>query len=106
MNPILKFAIAAFAVALIAAGAVLTVSPIPGGIVIFAIGLILLAAVMPSAVRAMRRRCKLFDRLMHRIEKILPKWLARRLRASDYDHSPDDVEGEKAPDEKSRTDHR
>jgi hypothetical protein len=102
VNSILKFAVAAFAVALIVAGAVLAISPIPGGMVVFAVGVILLAVVMPSAVRGLRRRWKFFDRLMHRIEKILPKWLARKLKASDYDHAPDEVDDEEPHGAKSR----
>lgn len=104
MNALLKIAVAVFAVALIVAGAVLTISPIPGGILIVGVGVILLAVVMPSVVRGLRRRWKPFDRMMHRIEKILPAWLARRLKASDYEHGAEEVDDNAAPQEKSRSD--
>lgn len=104
MNTVLKFAVAAFAIALIVAGVILTISPIPGGFIIFAIGVTLLAVVMPSAVRGLRRRWRLFDRLMHRAEKFLPNWLARRLRASDYDHDGEsEIDEQDGQREKSRS---
>lgn len=106
MNALLKAAVALFAFALIVAGAVLTLSPIPGGILILAVGLILFASVMPSAVRWLRRRWRFFDRLMHRLEKILPEWVARRLRASDYDHEQDDVENKNSRPARTRADRR
>ncbi|NWG70423.1 MAG: hypothetical protein HXY23_02290 [Parvularculaceae bacterium] len=90
--------VAAFALLLIIGGAVVTISPIPGGIVIVAIGFLLFASAAPATVRAVRKRWKWFDRMIHRLEKHLPKWIAKSLRESDYVHDDEkDAEQEDDP---------
>lgn len=81
-----KFAVAVFAVLMIVAGLIIMPTPLPFGVVLVAIGLMLLVAVAPSMIRDMRRRFRWFDRFMHWIEKGLPEWLARRLRETDIEH--------------------
>ena len=88
-----RIAVTIFAVALIFFGIIWTISPIPFGIFIVAIGLLLFVTVAPAQVRWVRRRWRWFDQLMHRLEDRLPEWLARRLRVSDYDHDEDEAEG-------------
>ena len=83
---IFRLFVATFAVLLMIGGAVVTISPIPGGFVIVIIGFLIFASVMPATVRGVRKRWKWFDRVIHRIEKRLPKWLAKLLRESDYEH--------------------
>jgi hypothetical protein len=92
-----------FAVLLMIAGLILAPTPIPFGIIIFVIGFMLLAAVAPTYVRGVRRRWRWFDRQLHKIEKRLPKWLAKILRDSDFDHDEDEEEKEtQAPPAKAR----
>lgn len=82
---VFRFAVAVFAVMLILAGLVLMPSPIPFGIVFIGLGIILLALVMPSAIRFMRR-WRPFDKIMHWLERHLPAWLAEKLRNTDVEH--------------------
>lgn len=89
---IFKIAVSFFALALIAIGLVITISPIPFGFVIVVVGFLLFVSVAPAEVRWLRRRWRWFDRTMHGLEKRLPAWLAKRLRQSDYDHDEDDRE--------------
>jgi hypothetical protein len=85
-----RVAVTIFALALIAFGLIWTLSPIPFGFVIVALGLLLLIAVAPAEIRWLRRRWRWFDRLMHRLEARLPEWIAKRLRVTDYEHDEDD----------------
>ena len=87
---IFRFSVAIFALFLIGLGLLLTPSPIPFGIVIIAIGLALLVTSAPGFVRAMRKRWRWLDARMHWLEDRLPEFMAKRLRASDYDHDADD----------------
>lgn len=87
---IFRIAVTGFAVALIGFGIIWTISPIPFGIVVVAAGLALLISVAPAEIRWLRRRWRWFDRAMHRLEEKLPEWIAKRLRASDYDHAGND----------------
>lgn len=89
---VFRFAVSAFALLLIVLGVALTISPIPFGFVLVFFGLALFAAVAPAEVRWLRKRWRWFDRVMHRLEKRLPEWIAKRLRASDYDHEEDEEE--------------
>lgn len=91
---VFKIALALFAVLLIAAGLLLSVSPAPFGFVLALIGFFLLAAVAPSFIRWIRRRWRWFDRQMHKIEKRLPKWLAKPLRDTNYDREEEADEDE------------
>lgn len=88
---IFRIAVTVFAVLLIAFGLVVTISPIPFGFVIVAVGFLLFVSVAPAEVRWLRKRWRWFDRAMHGLEKRLPEWIARRLRVTDYDHSEDDA---------------
>lgn len=85
-----KLAVSIFALLLIGFGVVLTISPIPFGLVIVVVGFLLFATAAPAEVRWLRRRWRWFDRAMHRLEKRLPEWIAKRLRDSDYDHEEDE----------------
>jgi len=89
-----KFAVAVFALLLILIGLIVMPTPLPFGIIFVILGVLLLAAVAPAAVRGLRRRFRWFDRFMHWAERNLPEWLARRLRESDYEH--EDSEDEEA----------
>ena len=82
-----KFAIAVFAILMIVAGFLIMPTPLPFGLLLVAIGLLLLVVVAPSMIRDMRRRFGWFERFMHWIEKGLPEWLARRLRETDIEHA-------------------
>jgi hypothetical protein len=88
---IFKITVSLFALSLIAFGLVVTISPIPFGFVIVAVGFLLFVSVAPAEVRWLRRRWRRFDKAMHGLEKRLPRWIARRLRESDYDHAEDDA---------------
>ena len=89
-----RLIVAAFAVLLMVGGAVVTISPIPGGIFIVAIGFLLFASVMPATVRRVRKHWRWFDRLVHRAEKHLPNWLVKLLRESDYVHEDEKSDAE------------
>ena len=89
---IFRTAVMIFALLLIGFGLVVTISPIPFGFVIVAIGFLLFVSVAPAEVRWLRKRWRWFDKAMHGLEKRLPEWIAKRLRVSDYDHSTDDTE--------------
>ncbi|HXI86294.1 MAG TPA: hypothetical protein VNH64_02465 [Parvularculaceae bacterium] len=80
-----RIALVIFAALLIVAGAALTISPVPFGFVLVLIGLLLLAAVAPAFIRWVRRHWPWFDRQMRRLEKRLPKWLAKPLRNTDFE---------------------
>lgn len=90
---IFRIAVTVFAVLLIAFGLVVTISPIPFGFVIVAVGCLLFVSVAPAEVRWLRKRWRWFDRAMHGLEKRLPEWIAKRLRVTDYDHSEDEERG-------------
>ena len=96
---IFRFLVSVFAVALIGFGAIWTFSPIPFGFIFVIFGVLLLASVAPAQVRSLRKRWRWFDRAIHALEKRLPKWIARRLRDSDYDH--DENEENSAPRRKN-----
>ncbi len=89
-----RAAVGIFAVLLMIAGLIITPTPLPFGIIIFVIGFTLFAAVAPSYVRGIRRRWRWFDRQLHKLEKRLPKWLAKILRDSDYEHEEGEEEKE------------
>lgn len=93
---IFRFAVTAFAIALIVFGLIWTISPLPFGFILVAAGLAILISVAPAEIRWLRRRWRWFDRLLHRLEKKLPRWIAKRLRDSDYDHA-DEEEDEEPP---------
>lgn len=90
-------AVSVFALLLIGFGAVLTISPIPFGFVLVMMGFLLFVTVAPAEVRWLRKRWRWFERMMHRLEKRLPEWIAKRLRQSDYDHEDEDGHDEPAP---------
>lgn len=87
---VFRIAVSTFALLLIGFGLVLTISPIPFGFVIVITGFLLFVSVAPAEVRWLRRHWRWFDRAMHRLEKRLPEWIAKRLRVTDYDHSEDE----------------
>ncbi len=88
---IFRITVSLFALLLIAFGLVVTISPIPFGFVIVAVGFLLFVSVAPAEVRWLRRRWRGFDKALHGLEKRLPRWIARRLRESDYDHAKDEA---------------
>jgi len=88
-----KFLVSIFAVILIFAGIVLTPAPAPFGIIFIFIGFFLLAAVSPDLMRWLRRRWGWLDRQLIKLERKLPRWLARQLRKSEIDKD----EKEQAP---------
>lgn len=88
-----KFLVTIFAIILIFAGIVLTPTPAPFGIILILIGFLLLAAVSPDMMRWLRRRWRWLDRQLIKLERILPRWLARQLRKSDVNKG----EKEQAP---------
>lgn len=98
---VFRVAVTAFALFLIVFGLIWTISPIPFGIIIVALGFFLLVTVAPAEIRWVRRRWRWFDRMMHKLETRLPEWIAKRLRASDYDHG--DEPPEPVPPAKART---
>ncbi len=87
---VFRIAVSAFAVALVVFGIIWTISPVPFGFLIVAAGLALFISVAPAEVRWLRRRWRWFDHRMHDLEEVLPEWIARRLRVSDYEHGEDD----------------
>lgn len=89
---VFRIAVSAFALLLIGFGLVVTISPIPFGFVIVIIGFLLFVSVAPAEVRWLRKHWRWFDKAMHRLEKRLPEWIAKRLRVTDYDHSEDEEE--------------
>ena len=88
---VFRIAVSIFALLLIGFGVVLTISPIPFGIVLVILGFLLFVSAAPAEVRWLRKRWRWFDRMMHRLEDRLPEWIAKRLRASDYDHEEEDA---------------
>ena len=87
---IFRIAVAIFALLLIALGILLTPSPIPFGIIIIAIGVALLVTAAPGFVRWLRNHWKWLDRQMHRLEGVLPEFMAKHLRRTDVNHDTDD----------------
>ena len=87
---VFRIAVSAFALLLIGFGLVVTISPIPFGFVIVIAGFLLFVSVAPAEVRWLRKRWRWFDRFIHRVEKRLPEWIAKRLRDSGFDHSEED----------------
>ena len=96
---IFRLAVSLFAILLILFGLIWTISPIPFGIVFLILGFMLLLFAAPGEIRWLRKRWRWFDRAMHGLEKRLPKWIAKRLRETDYEH---DKEAESAAAEPSR----
>lgn len=82
---VFKFLVTIFAILLIFAGIVLTPTPAPFGIIFILIGFFLLAAVSPDLMRWLRRRWRWLDRQLIKLERKLPRWLARQLRKSKID---------------------
>lgn len=83
---IFRLAVSLFAILLILFGLVWTISPIPFGIVFVILGFMLLLSAAPGEIRWLRKRWRWLDRVMHGLEKRLPKWIAKRLRETDYEH--------------------
>ncbi len=83
---VFRFAVSLFAILLILFGLVWTISPIPFGFVFLILGFLLLLSAAPGEIRWLRRRWRWFDRAMHGLEKRMPEWIAKRLRATDHDH--------------------
>lgn len=77
-----KFLVTLFAIILIIVGAIMTPTPVPFGIIFVIIGFFLLAAVSPDLMRWLRRRWGWLDRQLIKLERKLPRWLARQLRKS------------------------
>lgn len=96
IRAVYKFLLGVFSIAVIVFGVVVTISPIPFGFVIVGLGLAMLAATMPAWVRGIRKRWRWFDRVIHKLERILPESLAKRLRVSDFDHGEDDPSAEES----------
>jgi len=88
-----RFVLTVLAILLIFFGIIAMISPIPFGILMIALGMVLLAMVAPKLVRSMRQRWRWLDRMLDDATPRLPKWLARRLKESD---PPDDEDS--APD--------
>ncbi len=86
---VFRLAVSLFAVLLILFGLIWTISPIPFGFLFLIFGFLLLLAAAPGEIRWLRKRWRWFDRAMHGLEKRLPKWIAKRLRATDHDHEED-----------------
>ena len=78
-----KFLVTVFAIILIIIGIILTPTPAPFGLIFLIIGFFLLAAVSPDMMRWLRRRWGWLDRQLVKLERKLPRWLARHLRKSD-----------------------
>ncbi len=96
-----RLLLAICAIAMIVFGAIMSLSPIPFGFVIVIFGFLLLAGAAPGFVRWMRKRSRRFDKVMHGIERILPKVLAKHLHDTDYDHG-DEEDDDDAEEEKSK----
>lgn len=70
----------------------LTLSPLPFGLILMFIAVVILVASNPLAarlLRALRRRYPWLDRFFNKAEDVLPEELAEPLRATD---NPDDEE--------------
>ena len=94
---VFRLAVSFFAVLLILFGLVWTISPIPFGIVFVVLGFLLLLSAAPGEIRWLRRRSRWFDRAMHGLEKRMPEWIAKRLRATDHEHDEDEPPKPKRP---------
>ncbi|MEL6362114.1 MAG: hypothetical protein AAFR21_13635 [Pseudomonadota bacterium] len=92
---IFKFAVTLLALVFIVIGIIVTPSPIPFGIVLIALGFMLLVAVAPDFVRWLRRHSRWFDKRMHWLEDRLPQFMAKHLRRTDYVHPDEEEEAEK-----------
>ena len=92
MIVVFRILLAIFALALIFFGAIMTISPVPLGFIFVLLGLFLLAAALPAFFRWMRKHWRWLDRIMDRLEKRLPEFMAKHLRATDYNHDEDEDE--------------
>jgi hypothetical protein len=101
-----RFAVALFAIAMILLGAVLTPSPLPFGIVLIVLGLLLLATVAPAFVRFLRKTFRWFDKAMHWLEDHLPAFIARPLKVTDFEHPEDDEYGARQKREREKKQRR
>lgn len=84
-----KFAVSLFALLLILIGIIIAPSPAPFGIIFIALGFLLLSASAPDLIRWLRRRWRWFDRSLTKLEKRMPRWIARQLRRSALDDEED-----------------
>ncbi|MEM9495918.1 MAG: hypothetical protein AAGA09_07930 [Pseudomonadota bacterium] len=80
LHSIIRAIVAIFAILMILIGVILAPSPIPFGIILVALGFFLLAAVAPGFVRWLRRRWRWLDRLLLKLEDIMPRWITRHWR--------------------------
>lgn len=85
MMAVFKLLVTIFAIVLIIVGLAAMAAPTPFGFVFVALGFALLAAVAPDLVRWLRRRWRWLDRIIRKLEKILPDWLAKHLRKSEVE---------------------
>lgn len=86
---VFRLAVSVFAILLMLFGLIWTISPIPFGFIFLILGFLLLLSAAPGEIRWLRRRWRWFDRAMHGLEKRLPEWIAKRLRATDHEHDED-----------------
>ncbi len=94
---IIRFLLTVLALILIFFGIIAMISPIPFGIIMIAIGMVLLAMVAPGLVRSVRQRWRWLDRMLDDTTPRLPKWLARHLKETnppDDDDSQPEQDGE------------
>jgi hypothetical protein len=83
MIVLLRILVGLFALVLIVFGLIWMFSPLPLGFIFVILGVLLLAAVLPAFLRWIRRRWRWLDRILDRLQAILPAWLGRFLRRSD-----------------------
>lgn len=87
--------------ALILYGIVAAITPLPAGIVLIVVGLLMIALANPAArplIRAMRRRWRWFDRLVEMAGKRAPE----RVKSVVEETDPDDAAGAKPRGETER----
>lgn len=97
MKFLLRVIIAILALLLIVVGVVAAISPIPLGVVMIAVGLIMLSFVAPPVrgfVRWLRRRWKWLDHRLDDAQETLPESIAEPLRESDPPDEEDEDAGE------------
>lgn len=87
---IFKALVSIFAILMILIGIIVSPSPIPFGFVFIILGFLLLVAVAPDIVRWLRRHWRWFDRQMTKLEKKLPKWLAKQFRKTRTERENDE----------------
>lgn len=93
---LLSFLAGIIGIILIIIGLITAITPVPLGLPLALVGVVMLAGGAPAMLRWIRKRWKWLDTKLRALEKRLPRWMARKLRDSDPASDNDDETDETA----------